>query len=409
MLKYQKIGIAFVGFSAVLVIFNNSKKYTDHQRDIQGNVPVHFFDDHSDSNHQRFIENSTLKPRPTSIEIESGSTLKTIFKDLNIDEAQALDMTIAFCKVASAKSLKAGQTIEIHYDDQQFVSKMVFHTKSGNHIILEKKGESFIAQRQVVQLQKVLKKFKGSIDSSFYQTAQRLGVPLKIIKESVQILSYSVNFQHGIQYGDHFEIVFDAFENDQGHILKTGDIHYVSLGQHKFYRFNEQYYNGHGESVVRTLLQTPLEASCLKVTSKFSSGRFHPIKKYTRAHKGVDFGARTGTPIKAAGNGIIVKKAYHVGGYGNFIQIKHGSGYQTLYAHMSKFAQNIHVGSKVKQGQLIGYVGSTGLATGPHLHYEVILNNCHVDPQKVKMFPTGHLSGRQKKMFDHHKRRFETL
>jgi murein DD-endopeptidase MepM/ murein hydrolase activator NlpD len=392
MVKYQKIGIAFFSFCAIFLIFDNVKEYPEHKRDVQENIPVHFFDNEL----KESVEEETSKHRLVSIQIQSGATLKTIFKDLNIDEAQALDMTMAFCQVVSAKSLKSGQTIDVHYDDQKSISKMVFYTKSGDHIILEKKGDSFIASREIVRLKKVLKKFKGSIDSSFYQTAHHLGVPSKIIKESVQTLSYSVNFQHGIKYGDNFEIIFDAYENDQGRILKTGDIHYVSLGSHRFYRFNQQYYNDHGESVVRTLLQTPLEASCLKVTSKFSSGRFHPIKKYTRAHKGVDFGARTGTPIKAAGHGVIVK-------------IKHGSGYQTLYAHMSKFAQNLHVGSKVKQGQLIGYVGSTGLASGPHLHYEVILNNCHVDPQKVKMLPAGHLSGRQKKMFDHNKRRFATL
>ncbi|WP_373090167.1 M23 family metallopeptidase, partial [Sneathiella sp.] len=214
------------------------------------------------------------------------------------------------------------------------------------------------------------------------------------IVDLIRIFSYDVDFQREIQPGDSFEVYFERFSDENGDILKDGAIHWASMTlsgkKISLYRFKTDddgftdYYDEQGRSVKKSLMRTPIDGA--RLTSGFGK-RKHPVLGYTKMHRGVDFGARRGTPIMAAGNGVI-ERASRYGSFGNYVLIRHNNEYETAYAHMKKFAKGIHKGSHVKQGQIIGYVGTTGRSTGPHLHYEVHKNNRQINPLSVKL-PAG--------------------
>jgi murein DD-endopeptidase MepM/ murein hydrolase activator NlpD len=227
------------------------------------------------------------------------------------------------------------------------------------------------------------------IDSSLYQAGQDAAVPQSVLSDVIKAFAYDVDFEREIHPGDSFEIIYERVEDDQGRLAHTGNILYASLTRGdqtlEIYWFEPkggsgEFYNSKGESVRKDLLRTPLDV--VRVTSGFGM-RKHPILGYSTMHQGVDFAASTGTPILASGGGT-VEFAGRKGGYGNFIKIRHNGQYETAYGHLSRFAKGLSQGDKVKQGQVIGYVGSTGRATGPHLHYEVIVEGKHVNPMKLK-------------------------
>lgn len=248
---------------------------------------------------------------------------------------------------------------------------------------------------------------------SIYETALRSQIPRPLIEELVRIYSYDVDFQRKVQPGDSFEVLF-ADENESGNDAKS-EVLFASLttaGEtRKFYRYQStddgvvDYYDETGKSAKKFLVRKPVVDG--QVTSNFGSRR-HPLLQYTRMHTGVDWAADTGTPIYAAGNGTIEKIGWE-GGYGKFIKIRHANGYATGYGHMSAFARNMEEGKKVRQGQIIGYVGSTGLSTGAHLHYEIMINGRHVDPMKIKL-PRGRvLEGMQLGVFEHERDRLDNM
>ncbi|SMF33789.1 Murein DD-endopeptidase MepM and murein hydrolase activator NlpD, contain LysM domain [Tistlia consotensis] len=249
----------------------------------------------------------------------------------------------------------------------------------------------------------------GLIDSSLYEAAMKADVPTNILLEAIKTLSYDVDFQRDIQPGDSFEVLYQNMVDEQGRPLKAGGLDYVELitgGRDiKLYRFTPSsgfadFFDDKGRSVRKTLMRTPIDGA--RISSTYGMRR-HPILGYSKMHKGVDFAAPTGTPIYAAGNGT-VEVAGRVNGYGNYIRLRHGGPYKTAYAHMSRFARGVHVGSRVHQGDVIGYVGMTGRATGPHLHYEVLVDNHQVNPASVKL-PAGEtLTGRDLKAFAEAKR-----
>jgi murein DD-endopeptidase MepM/ murein hydrolase activator NlpD len=227
-----------------------------------------------------------------------------------------------------------------------------------------------------------------------------------MMTQVIKAFSYDVDFEREIQPGDRFEVVYERYEDEHGRLARSGNLLYAALVQNgvakEIFRFEDSeghidIYNARGESVRKELLRTPLDI--VRITSKFGM-RKHPVLGYSKMHKGVDFAASTGTPIFAAGDGVIVKRGKQRG-YGNYIQIKHNSKYATAYAHMSRFAKGLKQGSKVHQGDVIGYVGSTGMATGPHLHYEVLVDGTQINPTTVK------LAGRKLQGKD--LRRFEAL
>ena len=245
---------------------------------------------------------------------------------------------------------------------------------------------------------------KGTINSSLFLDAAQAGVPAPIIIEMIRMFSYSVDFQREIHPGDKFEVFFDRKYDKSGKAVKEGDISYASLTilgkAHKLWRYKMadggwDYFDEKGRSMKKFLMRTPVDGA--RISSSFGM-RKHPILGYTKFHEGVDFAAPKGTPIYAAGNGK-VEIAGWVRGYGNFVRLKHANGYETGYGHMSAFARGIHPGVRVHQGEVIGYVGSTGRSTGPHLHYEISIHGKKVNPLGIKV-PTGtQLAGKELKKY----------
>ncbi len=239
---------------------------------------------------------------------------------------------------------------------------------------------------------------------SFFVAGQRAGIPAGILADVYDLLAFEMDFERDIRAGQKFGVMyeenyFDGAKVDNGRVLAVS---FEALrGNVKMYRFRKSdgttgYYDEDGNGAIKSLKRTPINNA--RVTSSFNLRRKHPVLGYTRAHKGVDFRASTGTPIPAAGAGRVVARSYNRG-HGNYVKIRHNGSYETLYAHMSKFAKGVVVGTNVRQGQTIGYVGSTGMSTGPHLHYEIIKNGKHVNPMTVKLPAISNLGAAEKERF----------
>ena len=265
----------------------------------------------------------------------------------------------------------------------------------------------------VTKLNKQILYKENIILSSLYKSASQKKVPASIIVEFARIYGFQVDFQRDIKKKDGFQIMYEVFMDDNKKIIESGNILFANLkltGQdNSLYYFDkkgsEGHYDKNGKSVKKALMKTPINGA--RLSSPFGM-RKHPIDGFNKMHRGTDFAAPTGTPIMASGSGTI-KKAGWCGGGGNCVVIKHNSTYQTVYAHMSKFAKGIKRGVRVKQGQTIGYVGSTGKSTGPHLHYEVIVNGKKVNSQKLKL-PSGKiLKGKNRQLFETNKIRINVL
>jgi len=266
-------------------------------------------------------------------------------------------------------------------------------------------GDEFNASKVVRPLTRDVVRGAGVIHSSLYEDGIAAGLPAPLLAELIHAFSYDVDFQRDIQTGDHFDVAYECFSDMAGRVVKTGSIIYASLTLSgralKIYHFTPKsgfadYYNDKGESVRKALLRTPVDGA--RLTSRFGM-RMHPVLGFSRMHKGVDFGAAAGTPIMAAGDGTVEIATFNYS-YGNYLRIRHNGQYSTAYAHMSRIAQGMVKGAHVRQGQVIGYVGATGLATGPHLHYEVLVNNVQINPASIKV-PTGtKLAGADLKSFE---------
>ncbi|MBO4746406.1 MAG: M23 family metallopeptidase [Alphaproteobacteria bacterium] len=239
---------------------------------------------------------------------------------------------------------------------------------------------------------------------SFYLAGMRADIPAGILADVYDLLAFEMDFERDVRAGQKFSVVYEENYSDNKKI-DNGSVIVVSFdalrGNVKMYRYRKNdksvgYYDPNGNGAIKSLKRTPINNA--KVTSSFSTRRKHPVLGFTRAHKGVDFRASTGTPIPAAGSGRVVARGFNRG-HGNFVKIRHNGSFETLYAHMSKFAKNVNVGTAVRQGQTIGYVGSTGLSTGPHLHYEIIKDGKHVNPLTVKLPAIDNLDAANKKKF----------
>ncbi len=239
---------------------------------------------------------------------------------------------------------------------------------------------------------------------SFYLAGQRAGIPAGVLIDVYDLLAFEMDFERDVRAGQKFSVLYEENFAD-GQKIDNGQVLAVSFealrGNVKMYRFRKSdgttgYYDENGNGAIKSLKRTPINNA--KITSKFSRNRKHPVLGYTRAHKGVDFRASTGTPIPAAGAGRVIARSFNRG-HGNFVKIRHNGSFETLYAHMSKFAKGVNVGTTVRQGQTIGYVGSTGYSTGPHLHYEIIKDGVHVNPMTVKLPAISNLGKDDKKKF----------
>ncbi len=313
-------------------------------------------------------------------------------------------------------TLKVNQKISFTIDkENNKISKFIFPVSKTRQLLFSRdiKSGKFIFTNIVTNLNKQTVYKEGKITQSLYRSAIRNKIPANIIVEFARIYGFQIDFQRDIRRNDTYQIVYEIFEDDNKKIFSTGNIIYADLNlsnqSNAFYYFNDNGDEGHydinGKSVKKALMKTPINGA--RLSSPYGM-RKHPIDGYNKMHKGTDFAAPMGTPIMASGDGVVVKASW-CGGGGNCVKIRHNSSYSTVYAHMSKFAANIKKGKRVKQGQTIGYVGSTGKSTGPHLHYEVIHNGKRINSQTLKL-PSGKiLKNKSRELFEVSKLKINVL
>lgn len=343
------------------------------------------------------LEEEATYPKTVSHTLKKGETLANILTDHELPYQQAHAAIMGLKKTYDPRNLRPGQTLNITLDQnaqgELQLSQLEIEKNRIESVMLSRTSKGFAANAVKQTLAPELTLAGGTINNSLFETGYANGIPDGVLAELMQAYSYDVDFQREIQRGDQVEVLFEKLLTEEGEEAGYGDIVYATLKLRgkpiSIYRHEDKdgfagFYTEKGESVRKALLKTPINGA--RISSGYGK-RKHPILGYSKMHTGTDFAARTGTPIYAAGDGTVTFKG-RKGGYGNYIQIKHNGSYQSAYAHMSRFASGMKNGKKVKQGQVIGYVGSTGRSTGPHLHYEIIKNGRKVNPMGEK-FKTG--------------------
>ena len=338
--------------------------------------------------------------------IKDGDTIENIFKKFGISNKQ-VDIIVEKIKKMRLADIKTGQKISfllkrnIRSKEIEIVN-VNYPLSKETFVQIDKKKNKIEVTKNVTQLYKKEIVLSGKINTSLYRSATDSGIEPNVILEFARIFGFEVDFQRDIRKGDEFEILFERFTDDRGKKIKTGKILYAFLDINnqkiQLYRFgkknNYDYYNLDGKSISKALMKTPINGA--RLSSPFGN-RKHPILGFTKHHNGTDFAAPTGTPIMASGNGTVIKAGW-CGNGGNCVRIRHNSSYTTGYGHLSKFATK--TGRRVRQGQIIGYVGNTGMSTGPHLHYTVKYNGKFINSQKLKL-PSGKvLKGDERKLFE---------
>mgnify|MGYP001470151652 CR=1 FL=1 len=353
---------------------------------------------------------NNLTPRYKSVDhkISSGETFDKILNNYSIQAQEILEIKKNLNLGYDLNNLKTNLDIKFTIDQSsnKKIIYFLFPISRTKKIQLTRSLDTDLFEKKIIvtNLNKKIIFKEGKITQSLYRTAVDLNVKPNIIIEFARIYGFQVDFQRDIRKNDNFQIVYEVFEDDNGKIFETGNILFADLKlsgtSNSLYYFDkkgsEGHYDENGKSVEKALMKTPINGA--RLSSSFGM-RKHPIDGYNKMHKGTDFAAPMGTPIMASGSGVIVRARW-CGGGGNCIKIKHNSTYQTIYAHMQKFARGIKEGIRVKQGDIIGYVGSTGNSTGPHLHYEVIENRKKINSQKLKL-PSGKiLKNKERKVFE---------
>jgi len=348
--------------------------------------------------------------------IKSGDTLARALGDAGADNLTAHNAAKALGKLTDLRRLKPGMELSLIFeraDDRLSEVRLKESIERTVYIRLTDEGR-FEGAEEKATFRRELNRARGTIDASLFLAAGRAGLEHQVTAELIRMFSFDVDFQRGIHPGDSFELTYERFMDDENRVAKTGRILKATLVRKNkpltYYRFHPKgaihpdYFDAKGQSARKTLMQTPIDGA--RISSGFGKRR-HPIQGFVRKHKGVDFAARSGTPIMAAGDGVIEALGRN-GGYGRYIRIRHNGTFKTAYAHMRAYRRGLKRGSAVKQGQIIGYVGTSGASTGPHLHYEVLKNNTQVNPRSIKL-PTGiKLSGKQLAAFEGHRTKLDT-
>ena len=355
----------------------------------------------------------------TVIDVKSGDTLSKILTEQGFSMRDINAISQNLKKDADFVTLRPGRDKFdfVRPKEGEPIYKIVIENGAWNRIEIDC-GTPDTWQCQKIQIERdtrlAYKEGEIAQGSSFYLSALDAGIPEGLILDVYDLLAFEMDFERDIRAGQKFYVLYEEnFASDKkvdnGHVLAVS---FDALrGNVQMYRYvkpdgHAGYYDEHGNGAIKSLKRTPINNA--KVTSKFSSGRKHPVLGFTRAHKGVDFRAPTGTPIPAAGAGRVIARSFNRG-HGNFVKIRHNGTFETLYAHMSKFAKGVTVGTMVRQGQIIGYSGSTGLSTGPHLHYEIIKNGVHVNPMTVKLPAIDNLDAKNKKIFMDKKMQMDSI
>ena len=346
--------------------------------------------------------------------VEKGAHFIGILQKLGMEYQEASQAASSLKSAGyDVRNLRAGQkinitkTVDVPFGELLSVDKITIEATAGiKYVLTRNEEEKFVAQKEELELKTENKIVEGTIDSSLAVAMGKAGIPQSVIGNFINIFAYTVDFRTDIKSGNTFKILYDRKVSPDGKIVKNGDILYAELNLNNdkiaLYRYKDKsggvdYYNEKGVVLKRSLDRKPMEFRSARISSRFG-WRKHPILKRRILHSGVDYAAPTGSRIYASGDGVI-KRAQWAGGYGKYVVIRHNSEYSTGYAHMSNFARGIKPGVRVKQGQVIGYVGSTGRSTGPHLHFEIIKNGKKVDPLKVKAATGTNLTGTELNKF----------
>ena len=402
---------ALIIITTVLTLYYNytKKKVNDDYKQIIENVYFkktinHFF--------------NKLEPRFKKIthNVKIGETFDSILENYLIDKEEVNILKNKLSKKVNLNKLKTNQKIYLTIDQSEnTIKKFIFQISNKERIVLTQDLKNKIFSQRVIltKLKKEVKYNENVILQSLYKAASEKKIPANVIIEFARVYGFQVDFQRDIRKKDKFQIMYEVFVDEKKKVIETGNILFANLilsgEENSLYYFDGKgsigHYDKNGRSVRKALMKTPINGA--RLSSPFGM-RKHPIDGFNKMHKGTDFAAPLGTPIMASGSGVI-KKAGWCGGGGNCVVIKHNSTYQTIYAHMSKFAKGIRSGVRVKQGQTIGYVGSTGKSTGPHLHYEVLINGKKVNSQTLKL-PSGKvLKGNERKIFETKKIKLNVL
>tara|TARA_B100000287_G_scaffold434763_1_gene500290 strand:- start:1112 stop:2404 length:1293 start_codon:yes stop_codon:yes gene_type:complete len=390
--------------------YNHSKKITERNVDnLLSNIYLektlnHFFD--------------SLEPKFKKInhKIQSGETLRKILEGYSIKNSEINVLTTKLSKDTNLSKINKNQIIQITIDQSKNrVTELIYPISRTKRINLTRniETEKFDKKITVTELTKKILYKENIILRSLYRSAIDVKIPPNVIVEFARLYGFQIDFQRDIRKKDTFQLMYEVFLDDEKKIIEIGEILFANLklsgNDYLLYYYDEKnnkgHYDEHGKSIQKTLMKTPINGA--RLSSPFGM-RKHPIDGFNKMHQGTDFAAPLGTPIMASGDGVVVKAGW-CGGGGNCVKIKHNSVYQTIYAHMSKFASNIKSGTRVKQAQIIGYVGSTGKSTGPHLHYEVIENGKKINSQTLKL-PSGKiLKGKHRKLFEMEKIKLNVL
>ena len=378
-------------FTIYVLILNQIKNYAELK---QNNFNTFLKSSEFNSIKNYIFKNLNSPYQEFTYTVQNNDTIDKVLRkfDVNVNDVKNITAEIANKKLSN---IFINTEIRIITKEDQGINKLVsffYPVDEITSVEVKRNKDEFVVNKNILKLEKQEVVLSNSIKNNLYSSAVEVGVEPNIIVEFANIFGFEVDFQRDIQVGDKFEIYYERLLDEDGVVRNTGKIFYASMfvnnKEISLYNFkynNETgFYDVDGKSVIKTLMKTPINGA--RLSSSFGFRR-HPILGFNKLHQGTDFAAKTGTPIMASGSGVVVM-AQKYKGYGNYVKIRHNSTYETAYAHMSKYGRGIRKGVRVNQGQIIGYVGSTGLSTGPHLHYEVIENGKRVNSQRLKL-PTG--------------------
>ena len=396
--SYKKISVIvyLVIFVTIFLIYSITLNSINNQKSQNEQNLIDFFETEGFVNvKQTFFNNLKSPYLEFNYKIEINDSMGKILRKFKIDENEISKITNGL-KEKKLTNIYAGRELNIvikkKEDKQNSIVNILYPVNNTLSVEIRNNKDIIEIKENIIKLNKKEVVLKNSIDNNLYSAAINAGIEPNIIIEFARIYGFEIDFQRDIREGDTFEIYYEKFLDDNNVVRDTGKIIYAHMNVNNreinLYNFNDKgelgYYDINGKSIVKSLMKTPINGA--RLSSSFGM-RKHPILGFNKMHRGTDFAAPTGTPIMASGSGTVTRARW-CGGGGNCVKIRHNSTYETIYAHMSKFARGIKEGRKVKQGQIIGYVGSTGLSTGPHLHYEVVVNGKKVNSQKLKL-PSG--------------------
>ena len=408
-----------ITFSSLLIIITIiiTSFYNHDKRLIDENYKKVFNNIYFQKTINHIFDNLAPRYKNINHKISHGETFDNILVRYSVTSDEIIKIKKELKLNYNLDNLKTNLNIKFIIDESnnKKITSFIFPISKTKKILLTRDLDTNLYKKKLVITnlkRKVIFK-EGKILQSLYKTAIDLEVQPNIIIEFARVYGFQVDFQRDIRKNDTFQIMYEVFEDDNGKIFHTGNVIFADLKlsgvNNSLYYFdkkgNEGHYDANGKSVEKALMKTPINGA--RLSSSFGM-RKHPIDGYNKMHRGTDFAAPAGTPIMASGSGVIIRARW-CGGGGNCIKIKHNSTYETIYAHMKNFARGIKEGIRVKQGQIIGYVGSTGKSTGPHLHYEVVVNGKKVNSQKLKL-PSGKtLKGKERKLFEVEKIKLDVL